>query len=521
MDLKEPKEETGNAHPCVALAVAVNNGREVHLSKTTIDEKERERRLKKKKHFPWMDLVNEALDVLHEEKLRVYNLKPTLLTTNNQRVIGKDGVCGHMREVCDNDESMSNVHKSRFGNGIAAFQCRHLKNKGVIVHNGFIDKGRKISTTYPIYCACCFGVKTKRWCVEDFVLQEIGRITVQLCKVHVNCRHMGDHVGVTLEELSPHNGSCYLRTKGLSTIPLSVDDKQEYGKGFSMMRGSFDIEKIVGKCDDWSRKITEVVCNGEENGRVVGKEVDSNTHLRLWLFLVQNWPDVGEWTDLEWSHSWPIKEQNAVSHLTLDRPSFVQPCKMTTTCEGSQKVGWYLVDSKLDSNGNSVSCNEVLRNKAKPGTALFPLNDDVFIVFKHGRYRAFTLGTSSNWCDEEVTIARGDGLLWQGDTEHRWGDENDNDLAVAVRCRWRSSLHVESKAPDVSNEPADKEKFEASMESMHEFFFEFYEKAKEILLHDDPNPQMDLRKKNKIYECYESLCKLVEPKKRGKRKRTN
>ena len=194
---------------------------------------------------------------------------------------------------------------------------------------------------------------------------------------------------------------------------------------------------------------------------------------------------------------------------------------MTTTCEGSQKVGWYLVDSKLDSNGHSVSCNEVLRNKAKPGTALFPLNDDVFIVFKHGRYRAFTLGTSSNWCDEEVTIARGDGLLWQGDTEHRWGDENDNDLAVAVRCRWRSSLHVESKAPDVSNEPADKEKFEASMESMHEFFFEFYEKAKEILLHDDPNPQMDLRKKNKIYECYESLCKLVEPKKRGKRKRTN
>ena len=230
------------------FARAINHGTEVYLSRTTVAAKEKERTLQQKKHFPWMDLVNEALDVLWKQKLKLCNFKPRLLCTNNQRIIGRHGVSGHMVEKYKSDESMSAVHKDRFGNGLVAYQSRLLKNRRpVLVQDGFINKKQKDGITHPIHCSCCFGATPKRWNVEHFVVQEIGRVTVQLCDVCVETKHMGQHVGVTLEEVTPHSGDCYLRVgcHRLQPFSLPLAGKDNKGNGFSLFQARSDISVMI------------------------------------------------------------------------------------------------------------------------------------------------------------------------------------------------------------------------------------------------------------------------------------
>ena len=494
-----------------ALAAAVNHGTEVCLSKTSVSTKEKERKLEKKKHFPWMDLVNEALDVLWKEKLELCNLKPKLLSTNNQRIIGRHGVAGCMVEMCRNAESMSAVHKARFGNGLVAFQSRLLKNRPVLVQDGLIDKNRKVPTTYPIFCSCCFGPKTKRWNVEDFVVQEIGRITVQLCEVCVNSQHRGQHVGVTLEAVVPHNGNCYLRTQRLQSFFMTSDNTESKGKGFWHFPGRFPLSLITGN----------QVPPGQRNSWTdIGdapKMVDRDSHLRLMLFFMQNWGDVNEWTTLEWTHRWPVREEEPSPHLVFDCPKFMFSKQPEIATTHGEDCG-YQMAAKLNHDGESVSSSKSLKGKHKPGVALLPLTRDVCIVFKDGRLRNNASAMPSNLCDMAVKVKPMDILTWQGDTMHRWGIPDDVQTpSLVVQCNWHSTLHVDTETVISKPKP---DNVDVSMDLLHEVFHvNFMTEARHMWQQQDSNPQVSKWKKDQVLECHQSFRKLLGLNNCGKRKR--
>ena len=147
-----------------------------------------------------------------------------------------------------------------------------------------------------------------------------------------------------------------------------------------------------------------------------------------------------------------------------------------------------------------------------------PLTEDVCIVFKDARLRSKASDPlSSNLCDVPVTVRPKDVLTWQGDTMYKWAKRQSDTPALAVLCNWESSLHVETST--VASQ-ADEENVEVSMELFREVYIvKFVTEAKKWWQEEDPNPEVDKWKKDKVIECYQCLKKLIDSNNCGKKKR--
>ena len=175
------------------LARAVTEDNDIYMSATSIEWREKEMKMKKKQKFPWVDLVNEAVEALNHKTLSHYNLQAKIVTTSNLK-----SVSDYMVKVCQNKEDLNAVQLQKFGKGLVAFQCRVFRDKPISCHNGKLD-AHTARNMHPMCCECCFGFKSANKDPNDFVAQEIGAVSVHLCDVCVNGTHEGQHVGLTLE----------------------------------------------------------------------------------------------------------------------------------------------------------------------------------------------------------------------------------------------------------------------------------------------------------------------------------
>lgn len=486
------------------LALAVRD-KEVYCSATSVEKKEQETVLSDKSDFPWMDLVNEAFDALNNGTLRHYNLKGKIITTGNPKCVSE-----HMAETCQQRTDISATQKEKFGKGLVAFQCRVFRDKPVVCRDGRLDHLRKTDTRHPMYCACCFGFENKDSSPSKFVLQEIGAVTVQLCDVYINGCYKGQHVGVTLEELSPHKGKCYLRKHELETFDMSMNDKKRSFRGFTFGKGKIATDMIVGVEGMkllQSIKLSNGIPMSQRRRDGLWEVPLPSKHglwqnwneslvldmkVRLWFFLVQNSPVVDEWTKLESVRRWPPMKGNGIPHLYLDQISLVGQCHGGTDGETSVEnfsPGNEFVDFDRDATcGALVTANGSLEDKLQPGGVVIGLHETTRVYFQVGREKNRLI---------EVAVSKNDIALWQGDTLHHWGVKQSGDSisSLSLQCQMESTLHNKEK------DPASEE-----LACVHETFYDkFLETAK--LLPEDEDSQ--LKKQEKILELKKTFEALI------------
>ena len=494
------------------LARAVTEDNDIYMSATSIEWREKEMKMKKKQKFPWVDLVNEAVEALNHKTLCHDNLQAKIVTTSNLK-----SVSDHMVKVCQNNEHLNAVQMQKFGKGLVAFQCRVFRDKPISCHNGKLDT-HTARNMHPTHCECCFGFKCANKDPNDFVAQEIGAVSVHLCDVYVNGTCEGQHVGLTLEELSPHCGSCHVTWHLKKTLPIRHDDKEFNGRGYAVGKGIVNSDVIIGKhgsnlldslnsldslkdCKETpslsltpfelrnsvTRSISLCSCHDATlswNGTTM-----KNLNARLWLWLVQHSSSVSEWTDLEAERHWPIVDTFQRPHLSIKNVCFVQQCMthFDSKLEPQPIPNCRFTDSgRHVRSGKSVTENESLKGKTKPGGFVIGLRNDVKVDLKNSIANQI----------EEIAVAKNDFVLWQGDTVYQWSDigTSNSVSGFVLHCQIKSCLHDDN----LLSGPVEATKLD-------DFFCTFMKVAKIILTGSEKDNCME----EALVDCFYVLHDLV------------